>query len=371
MSENPIHVVFSGGGTGGHLFPGLAVADELRRTDSEIRITFAGRGTAFERDHVSRAGYDYVRLACRPLPHGPWQAVRFFTDHLTGYRAARKFMRGEQVSAVVGLGGYASVPMARAAVVRGVPLVLLEQNAWPGRANTWLSGSAALVCTAFDSTRRHLRARCPTRVTGTPVRTRAAQKRLPESRARQLLVLGGSQGARMLNQQVPRALYRIRWLTSDWRIIHQSGERDLEATRELYRKLDCPATVVPFVDDLPERLAETDFAVARAGGSTIAELAAAGVGALLVPYPHASDDHQRKNAEELVAAGAALLLDARDVAGRLDYRLADELTGVLSHPARMEAMGQAMQNLARPDSAWTVAMMVRDLCRPPVLAHAG
>lgn len=371
MTESRLHVVFSGGGTGGHLFPGLAVADELRRAEPQIRITFAGRGTAFERDHVSRAGYDYLRLASRPLPRGPWQAVRFFTEHLAGYRAARKFVRRQQVSAVVGLGGYASVPMARAAAAQRVPLVLLEPNACPGRANAWLAGSATLLCTAFESARRQLRTRCPVRLTGTPVRTQSAPPRGDGARPRQLLVLGGSQGARVLNQQVPRALYRVGKLAAGWRIVHQSGPRDHEATRELYHKLAIRAEVMPFVEDLPRLLAETDFAVARAGGSTIAELAAAGVGALVIPYPHAADDHQRKNAEELVKAGAAVMVDAREVSGRLDYRLADELKALLSYPQRIVALGEAMHSLARPASAWTVAMMVRDLCRVPALADAG
>lgn len=363
-----MHVVFSGGGTGGHLFPGLSVADELRRAAPEARITFAGSGSAFEREHVGRANFEYVRLSCRPLPRNPWQAVRFFTEHVAGYRTGRRFLRDEQVSVVVGLGGYASVPMARAAIRSQTPLVLLEQNAYPGRANLWLAGSAALVCTAFASTRTHLRTRCPVRVTGTPVRTSGLIRPERAGQPRQLLVLGGSQGARSLNQQVPRALYRLRSQLTDWRIVHQSGERELEATRELYRKLDCPATVLPFVDDLPEQLAQSDFAISRAGGATLAELAAAGVPALLLPYPYAVDDHQRKNADAVAEIGGAVVVDPREVAGRLDYRLADELTTLLGDTARIATMSSAIHRLARPDAAWTVAMMVRDLCRTPALA---
>ncbi|MBL9125852.1 MAG: UDP-N-acetylglucosamine--N-acetylmuramyl-(pentapeptide) pyrophosphoryl-undecaprenol N-acetylglucosamine transferase [Planctomycetaceae bacterium] len=371
MNDSTMHIVFSGGGTGGHLFPGLAIADELRRASPEVQITFAGGGGAFERDHVSRSGYDYVRLASRPLPRGPWQAVRFFKDHLAGCRTAKRYLRQQHVSAVVGLGGYTSVPMARAAIARGIPLILIEQNAYPGRANAWLARSASLVCTAFASTRPHLRTRCPVRVTGTP--TRQASLIVPRvvSRPRQLLVLGGSQGARALNQYVPKALYRLRGRLSGWRIIHQSGPREFEATRELYRKLACPAQVVPFIDDLPELLARTDVAVSRAGGGTIAELATAGVPALLLPYPHAADDHQRKNADALAATDAAVVVDAREVRGRLDYRVADELAALLDVPGRMATMATAMRRHARPDAAWNVANMVSDLCRAPLLAHAN
>ena len=371
MNELPMHVVFSGGGTGGHLFPGLAIAEELRRADQDIRITFAGGGGAFERDHVSRAGYEYVRLASRPLPRGPWQAVRFFKDHLSGCRAARRYLRQPHVSVVVGLGGYTSVPMARAAVSHGVPLVLVEQNVYPGRANVWLARSASLVCTAFAATRGHLRTSCPVRVTGTPVRhSHLAQPRVV-NRPKQLLVLGGSQGARSLNQQVPRALYRLRSQIAGWKIIHQSGERDFAATRELYQKLACPAKVLPFIDDLPEHLARTDFAISRAGGATIAELTSAGVPALLLPYPHATDDHQRKNADAVAQTGAAVVVDSREVDGRLDYRLADELGALFGESQRLSTMATAMRQNARPDAAWNVATMVRELCRAPLLAHAN
>lgn len=366
-----LHIVFSGGGTGGHLFPGLAVADALRSADPDVRLTFAGTGSEFERDHVARIGAEYLQLACRPLPRGPWQAVRFVTDQMAGYRAALRYLRSEQVSAVVGLGGYASVPMARAAAARDLPLVLIEQNAQPGRANLWLARSASLICTAFASTRPLLAAHCPVRVTGTPVRASAVIRASRFSRPRQLLILGGSQGARTLNQQAPRALYRIRSQLTGWQIVHQSGPRELEATRELYRKLACPATVLPFLDDLPSRLAQTDLAIARAGGGTIAELAAAGVPAVLLPYPHAADDHQRKNADALAAAGAARVIDAREVAGRLDYRLADELNSILADPRQIDAMAAAMQACGRPDAAWTVATMLRDLCRQPSMAQAS
>ena len=152
MKNNTIHIVFSGGGTGGHLFPGLAVAEQLAAMIPRVRITFCGGGKPFERKYVSRAGFDYFALPARPLPHGAREAVAFVVENLAGYLAARRFLREEHVAAVVGLGGYASVPMARAAARRRVPLVLLEQNAVPGKATRWLARRAALICTAFDET---------------------------------------------------------------------------------------------------------------------------------------------------------------------------------------------------------------------------
>ena len=154
MKKSTIHIVFSGGGTGGHLFPGLAVAQQLAAAVPGVRITFCGGGKPFERKYVGRAGFDYLTLPARPLPHGAREAVAFLVENVAGYLAASRFLGEEHVAAVVGLGGYASVPMARAATQRRVPLVLLEQNAVAGRATRWLARRAALVCTAFDADRR-------------------------------------------------------------------------------------------------------------------------------------------------------------------------------------------------------------------------
>ena len=170
MSKKSIHIVFSGGGTGGHLFPGLAVAERLSEEIANLRITFAGSGKAFERKHVAAAGFDYLALPCRPLPGKPGEAVSFVVENLAGYFAARRFLKDERVDAVVGLGGYASVPMGRAAARSSTPLMLLEQNVIPGRATRWLSKKADLICTSFAETEDHLSSRCTVRFTGNPVR---------------------------------------------------------------------------------------------------------------------------------------------------------------------------------------------------------
>ena len=154
------HIVFSGGGTGGHLFPGLAVAERLCEEITQLRITFAGSGKAFEQQRVAAAGYEYLALPCRPLPDKAGDTVPFFVENLAGYFAARRFLREERVDAVVGLGGYASVPMGRAAARCNRPLILLEQNVIPGRATRWLSKKADLICTSFAETEGHLSGRC-------------------------------------------------------------------------------------------------------------------------------------------------------------------------------------------------------------------
>ena len=390
------HIVFAGGGTGGHLFPGLAVAERLRGDLSQVRITFAGSGRPFERQHVVDAGFDYLAVPCRPMPRRIRDVYPFVALNYYGYREAVKFLVQERVAAVVGLGSFGSVPMARAAIRRGLPLILLEQNAVPGRATRWLAPRATLVCTSFEQANRCLGSRCPARVTGNPIRSTFAYELAiqghstrnngrpgrsaassPRSndkpRSKVLLVLGGSGGARSLNQHVPRALSKVGPALRGWKIAHQSGSADLAPTRQLYRRLGLKAIVVAFISEMPRVLARTDLAVCRSGGTTLAELAAMGVPAILIPYPHATDDHQRKNADVYSAAGACLTLDERDRAGRLDDHLAGAVALLVSNPARRASMSQAIHGLAQPDAAWDVATMIRQvaLCRPAPPIKAG
>jgi UDP-N-acetylglucosamine--N-acetylmuramyl-(pentapeptide) pyrophosphoryl-undecaprenol N-acetylglucosamine transferase len=361
MNERPIHIVFSGGGTGGHLFPGLAVAEQLAMAIPRVRITFSGSGKPFERKCVEDAGFEYLALPSRPLPRGPREAVAFVVENFASYVVARRFLRDQDVSAVIGLGGYASVPMARAAARRHLPLVLLEQNATPGKATRWLARHASLICTAFDATGDALRCRCPVRMTGNPIRLgfEPSRRALPSRDAvRQLFVLGGSGGARSLNESVPRALYKVRPQLAGWRILHQTGESDRDATRMLYEKFGLPASVVPFIDDMPSALAATDLAVCRAGGTTLAELSAAGVPAVLLPYPHAADDHQAANARHFAAGGGCVTIDERQVQGRLDDSLADMACFLLANEDLRSRMSVAMFELARPNAAADVADLI-------------
>ena len=387
------HVVFTGGGTGGHLFPGLAVAAELRSQLPAVRVTFAGGGKPLEREHTAAAGFEYLALPCRPMPRRVKDVLPFVVDNAAGWLAAGRFLKREHVAAVVGLGGYASVPMARAAAWHGVPLVLLEQNVVPGKANRWLARSAELICTSFAETRVPAGARCTVRFTGNPIRSYPGAAGILEARRASeecgrtrgashnprlrvglpcdrtdgtslspkplLLVLGGSSGAHALNQHVPRALARIRGLLAGWRILHQSGAAEVEATRAAYREVALDATVEAFVADLPAVMAAGGLAVCRAGGTSLAELAAAGVPAVLLPYPHAADDHQRRNAEVFAAAGGACVVDERECSGRLDERVAEAMTVVLGEPGRRAAMSAAMHGLARPHAAGEVAALIR------------
>ena len=388
--KRPIHFVLTGGGTGGHLFPGLAVAEQLATRLRRVRITFVGSGKEFERQQVAAAGWEYYALPCRPLPRGPREAVSFIMENFAGYLAAKRFTRDEEVTLVVGLGGYASVPMGRAAVKCRVPLVLLEQNVLPGRATRWLAPAASLICTSFPQTGLQLRHRSTVRLTGNPIRRiDAAVKqdcgRLPRGAGKfancwcWAAAAGRDRSTKTSPARSTKRLPGAMPILPDVR----GGKRHASSSpatrqssrpagrsfinrakpicrprRELYRKLGIRAEVSPFLANLPDVLRETDLAVCRAGGTTLAELAAAGVPAVLLPYPHAADDHQRKNADVFVAAGGALLLDDRELSGRLDDHLAALLAELAAQPERLAAMSAAMLGMARPDAAADVAALV-------------
>ncbi len=362
MRAHTDHILFTGGGTAGHLFPGLAVAEELKRIAPHLRISFAGSGKAFEAEHVGRAGYSYAAIPCRPLPRKATETLRFLTDNFNGYYAARHLLREQRVSLVVGLGGYASVPASRAAARARVPYILLEQNAVPGRATRWLAPGAALVCSALEGLHTQLRAGCRLRVTGNPLRRAFIKRHTPANllpsrigRTRRLVVLGGSGGSNTLNTQVPFALYKAGPALHDWQIVHQSGERNAAATGLLYRKLGIRATVAPFIGNLPEVLRSSHLAISRAGGTTLAELAASGLPAVLLPYPQAADDHQRKNADVFAAAGGAEIVDQREVSGRLDNHLAGTIVGMATDHLVRARKAEAMQRMARPEATRSVA----------------
>jgi UDP-N-acetylglucosamine--N-acetylmuramyl-(pentapeptide) pyrophosphoryl-undecaprenol N-acetylglucosamine transferase len=414
--KSTLHIVFAGGGTCGHLFPGLAVAEKLSANRPGVRITFVGTDKPLERRHVAAAGFDYVPLPSRPLPRRASEAISFVVENVAGYFAAGRLLDDENVAGVVGLGGYASVPMGRAAAHRRLPLVLLEQNVVLGKANRWLSRFASLVCTSFAQTERLTRWCRPVRCTGNPIRSFGALSEnppsadtpsagapkgtmptmrawcatvpggeggyrstaakssdigliaphpspLPQGEGDQprLVVLGGSGGARSLNENVPRALYKIRHLLTGWEILHQSGEADVESTRDLYRKFALEARVAAFWPDLPLWLAGSSLAICRAGGTTLAELSAAGTPAVLLPYPHATDDHQRKNADVFLAAGAARVLDEREITGRLDDQLAELLMRVLGDASSRATMAHGMRRIARPHAAAHAATLIWSL----------
>ncbi len=237
----------------------------------------------------------------------------------------------------------------------------------PGKTTRWLSSRATVVCAAFGQTRSHLPRGTRIRVTGTPVRSAFLRLRSVQSttanehRPPRLIVLGGSGGARALNENVPPAIYKAQAVLAGWEVVHQTGNTDAHKTAVLYGKLGITARVAPFLDDLPQLLATSALAVSRSGGTTLAEFALCALPSILLPYPQAADDHQRGNAERFVSAQAVRMIDARDVEGRLDNALARQLTQLAGDADLRRRMGHNAGRLSHPDAAERIADLIAEI----------
>ncbi len=362
----PPHIVFAGGGTPGHLHPGLAVAAQLIERIPDAVVTFIGGNRTMDRHVIRAAGFGFVQVPSQPAPQSALHAVRFVTDNVAGYWAARWFLKEKCVSAVIGLGGASCAPAVRAAISRGLPTLILEQNVVPGRITRWLARSATMVCAGFSETRGYCPSGVTLMVTGNPARPafeqlhRAARLRAPQKRDKRLIVVGGAGGARSINEHMPGALARLRDQLAGWQIVHQSGEGQLQQTESRYRAAGVEALVVAFIDEVAPIMFASDLVVCRSGGTTLAELALASVPAILVPYPPVMDYHL-PNAEVFAAAGAATIVDETELAGPLEDALVEHLEPLLTNDERRAKMAANMRRLARPGAAANVTNAVYEL----------
>jgi UDP-N-acetylglucosamine--N-acetylmuramyl-(pentapeptide) pyrophosphoryl-undecaprenol N-acetylglucosamine transferase len=375
----PLHIVFAGGVTPSYLHPGLAVAAHVLQRIPEAVVTFVGSGRLQERHVVRAAGFGFANLPSQPSPQRPLQAVQFVTHNLAGYWASRWFLKERRVSLVVGLGGPASAATVRAAISRGIPTVMLEQNIVPGHVTRWLARSANAVCVGFRQTASYFPSAVPVVVSGNPARpafermyrqahdqsddARPSRTLVEKSqRERRLIIVGGAGGARTLNESMPHALARLRHLLPGWQIVHQTGEGQLQDTARRYRDAAVDALVVAYIDEMASIMFASDLVVCRSPGTTLAELALAGVPAILVPYPPVVD-YQQPNAEEFEEAGAAVMIDEAGLAGSLDVELADHLDPLLTDDARRDRMAARMRSFACPQAAANVTDAIyRILC---------
>ncbi len=357
------HALLAGGGTGGHVFPALAVAQEL--LDRGWRVSFTGLADGLEARLVGERGLPFYPLPARPLlGKGVRAQAAALRTAAAGAFAAARLIKRLEADAVLGTGGYVSVPAVLGARLSRRPVLLLEPNARAGVANRWLSRWASAAAVAFAETRRDLR--CPATVTGVPVR--AAFFSIPEMaspaavgspRALRLLVLGGSQGARQVNLLLPQAVAAVRLTIPGLTVLHQAGAKHLEEARAAYAAAGLEegsgVEVVAFLDDVAGAMAASHLLVSRAGAITVAEICAAGRGAILLPLSIAQA-HQVDNARLLAAAGAAEMLVAEPAAdGVLPDAVAALLSTLLAHPGRLAAMGRAARQLARPRAVAAIA----------------
>ncbi|MCP3957096.1 MAG: undecaprenyldiphospho-muramoylpentapeptide beta-N-acetylglucosaminyltransferase [bacterium] len=363
------HALLSGGGSGGHVFPGLAIAEELGRRG--WRVSWAGSGRGIEARLVSERSIPFHALPARPLVgQGLYGKARAAATLARSAWSARSLIRRLCARVVVGTGGYASAPAVVGAALAARPVLLLEPNAEAGFANRWLSRLASEAAVAFDETAQQLK--CPSSATGIPVRSEffTVAEDLPASPPWRLLVLGGSQGARQINELVPRALGLL--ADRDITVCHQTGEKHLESTTEAYRaaglaeviapsaacrfETECRFETVAFLDDVSAAMARSHLIVSRAGAITLAEICAAGRPSLLVPLALAGD-HQAANARGLAKAGATEILPRE--AGEAD--LAEILGRLLTADSPLAAMARNARELGRPDAAEAIADRVEFL----------
>jgi UDP-N-acetylglucosamine--N-acetylmuramyl-(pentapeptide) pyrophosphoryl-undecaprenol N-acetylglucosamine transferase len=354
----PGNVLIMAGGTGGHVFPALACAREFQARG--YRVHWLGTPRGIENELVPAAGLPLHLIQVSGLRgKGKLSLLKAPFQLIKALFQARRVMRELEPVCVLGMGGYVTGPGGLAAKLSGAPLIIHEQNAVAGTANRSLVPFASRVCEAFPDTFGDSAKR---RTTGNPVREELFLETPRDSlrnRQPRLLILGGSLGAEPLNKLLPEALARV---AAELRpeVFHQAGKRHAEVTTERYRKVGVEAQVAPFIQDMARAYAWADLVVCRAGALTVSELAAAGLPSLLVPLPHAIDDHQTRNADYLASEGAAVLLPQHSTDAAA---LAVQLTEVLMHPERLNDMARTARRLAKPDATRSVVEICLEVAR--------
>jgi UDP-N-acetylglucosamine--N-acetylmuramyl-(pentapeptide) pyrophosphoryl-undecaprenol N-acetylglucosamine transferase len=366
MASTPLRVVIAGGGTGGHLYPGIAVARELLARRPQARVTFAGTAKGIESRVLPREGFalDLIRsggLKGKSLVdrvRGAWLLPFGLLD-------AWRIVTTRRPDLVIGVGGYSAGPVVLVASFRGVPTMLLEQNAVPGLTNRLLASRVRAAAVTFESARAFFGAKAF--VSGNPVRPEfleaagPAEESSPDAAITRVLVFGGSQGAHAINVAMVEAAAELAAGRPPVRVTHQTGERDVAMVRAAYGEAGLASDVEPFLYDMGRQLRRADVIVCRAGATTLAEITAAGRAAILIPLPAATDDHQRKNADALAAAGAADVLPQRELTGSV---LARRILALAADGDRRTRMADAARRLARPDAAKVIVDRALELLGP-------
>ncbi len=346
-------LIFAGGGTGGHVYPMIAVADAVRALRPDLRLVFVGTERGMETRVVPERGYELELMSVLPIRGGGVAAaMRGVARAAVSVPGARALLMRLAPSAVFSIGGYAAGPVSLAARSLGVPVALMEPNSVIGLANRLIAPLVQRAYTAFPESERHFKESVVLRA-GVPIREGFTHSSYaPRLSAPRILVLGGSQGASSLNEAVPHALAQAH---PNVVVVHQCGAAHEIRARKLYAELGLGerAEVVPFIADMPAALAAADLVIGRSGASAVSEICAVGRPSVLIPYPFASGDHQRVNAESLVRAEAALCLAFAEAS---PARIAAEITALLDAPARLFQMAERAAALGRPGAAHAIAL---------------
>ena len=353
-------ILIAGGGTGGHVFPGIAVAEEIRSQNPGATVLFVGSRRGLEAQAVPAAGFPIRFVLARGFPRRAWwrwPAAAF--SNLVGFIQALWVVARERPDVVLGTGGYVSGPVALATWLMGRPLLLQEQNSIPGIANRWLARIADEVHLSFVEARSYFKRKDHLKVSGNPVRAHIlsgdrgmglAEFGLAPGRPT-VFVFGGSRGAHRINEAALEAMRRLKDRV-DVQFILQTGREDVEWASKIVEAERLPARVVAFLQRIHMAYAAADLVVCRSGAMTLAEIAVCGTPAVLIPYPHAADDHQVVNASNLVDRGAASMILDRELSGE---RLAREIAHLLADRQTLSRMSANARTFARPDAAQRIA----------------
>jgi UDP-N-acetylglucosamine--N-acetylmuramyl-(pentapeptide) pyrophosphoryl-undecaprenol N-acetylglucosamine transferase len=352
-----MRVILAGGGTGGHVIPALAIAQELK-TQYQAECLFIGTARGIENRLVPAAGFPLKLIEVGALNRVSWTTkLKTFIGLPGAILQARRMLKDFQTDVVVGVGGYASGPAMLAALLGGIPTVAFEPNVVPGFANRAVAKRVSAAAVHFAETAKYFK---NATVTGVPVRQAFFEVTAKTSGPPTLLVFGGSQGAQAINRVMLEVVAELCAKVPGIHIIHQTGERDYNATQAAYTSLGGTVKAHRFIDNMPAYFSQADLILCRSGASTVAEIAAAGKPAVFVPFPRAADDHQKRNAEALERAGAAVMLEESNLNRE---SLVNAVTGLFADRAKLTQMGDAASKLAHPNAARDIAIMAERLVK--------
>ena len=354
--KKSLRIAMAGGGTGGHLFPGIAIAQEFMRRDLQNEIIFISTGNPLERRILSKLSFALERITVEGMKgRGWWNQFKSICKLPKGLFDAFRILRRFKPHLIIGLGSYSAGPVVLAARLLGLKVVLCEQNLLPGITNRFLSRLADMIFISFEESKSHF-ASNNVRFTGNPVRqdilqddksqsSKDALERAPKPFT--VLIIGGSQGAHRINETVSKALNLLH-RQEDLYFIHQTGATDENMVREAYSQHGVPSIVQAFFDNMAEHYQDADLIICRAGATTVAEITALGKASLFIPFPYAADDHQALNAGSLTKNGAAEMILEKDLTAEV---LAEKIDHYAKHPEALAKMAQRARSFGNPNAA--------------------
>jgi UDP-N-acetylglucosamine--N-acetylmuramyl-(pentapeptide) pyrophosphoryl-undecaprenol N-acetylglucosamine transferase len=334
-----VHIVIAGGGTGGHLFPGIAIAEEFIKHDSQNKVLFIGTKRGIESKLLGKLGYELRTINVEGVKgRGIKALIKGFYQIPKSMWQSRRILKQFRPQIVIGVGGYASGPAVLAAHFMGLPTAIAEQNAIPGITNKILGKFADKVFVTYSQSQNWFSS-VKVIVSGNPVRaafTYVREKKKEKNEFWNLLIFGGSQGAAAINKAVIAMMPQMQRIKNKLRVLHQAGGQEMQLVRKAYEKYGVQAEVTPFIVDMVSAYAQADLIICRAGATSLAEITAAGKAAILIPFPYAANDHQTKNAQVLVDEGAAIMINERDMIGE---RLFAAMESLLTDEEKLREMG--------------------------------